>query len=205
MQRVFQLTREAYEVALQRDCSQPCERIDARAGSGIDAEHDAMLQKYTLCDVCGMTGGNADFSHGGMVVCGCCMGNDQANLACVSCIPREVWTWLQTDPRNRHWRCKCCRYLSVSCLDLVHVQVQLGPLCVQPPVHSGCNMGISPSSIHTASTILCLLLFTRHTSLDYLWESWQCNSTILGQIACNMMLLTDGLFCINYGLLKAPL
>lgn len=117
MCRAFQLTREAYEVALQRDCSRPCERIDACNGSGIDAEHDAMLETYNLCDVCGMTAGKVDNCQGEMNVCGCCTDNHRSTLACTSCIPWEVWVWLQQDPENHHWLCKCCRsVVASSCL-----------------------------------------------------------------------------------------
>lgn len=114
MRQAFQLTREAYEVALQRDCSQPCERNEACAGSGIDAEHDAMLEKYNLCDVCGMNGGKVDHCQGEMNVCGCCADNNHSTLACTSCIPWEVWVWLQEDPENRHWLCKRCRSVFAS-------------------------------------------------------------------------------------------
>lgn len=109
MQRSFQLTREAYETVLRRDCSQPCERVAAHAGRGIDPEHDAMLDKYNLCDVCGMACGSADSSRGKMNVCGCCIDNNQWTVACMTCIPWEIWIWLQADPENRHWRCKSCR------------------------------------------------------------------------------------------------
>jgi len=70
----FQLTREAYEFALQRDCTQPCERIHASDGSGIDVEQDAMLAQYCLCDVCGMSGSRSRVK---MEVCGTCLDHDK--------------------------------------------------------------------------------------------------------------------------------
>jgi len=106
----FQLTREAYEYALQRDCTQPCERINASDGSGIDVEQDAMLAEYCLCDVCGMSGSRSDSGYVKMEVCGTCLDNGKQTLACMSCVPWELRCWLREDPDSRHWRCARCRY-----------------------------------------------------------------------------------------------
>ena len=103
----FQLTRDAYELALQRDCTQPCERIHANDGSGIDVEQDAMLAQYCLCDVCGMSGSRSRVK---MEVCGTCLDHDKETLACLCCIPWEVRCWRQEDLDSRHWRCSRCRY-----------------------------------------------------------------------------------------------
>ena len=105
----FQLTREAHEIALQRDCSQPCDRVNVCNGSGIDATQDALLAEYELCDVCGMSGGRPDSSRGSMEVCGCCLDHEKETLVCSSCIPGQLRRCLHAHPDNRHWRCQCCR------------------------------------------------------------------------------------------------
>ncbi|KAL0022396.1 hypothetical protein WJX77_007740 [Trebouxia sp. C0004] len=105
----FQLTRQAYEFALQKDCSQPCERINARDGSGINVAQDAMLAEYCLCDVCGMSGSRTNSGAVKMQVCGTCLDNGKETLACPYCVPWELRCWLNEDPDSRHWRCAHCR------------------------------------------------------------------------------------------------
>ncbi len=99
----------AYQLVFERDCSTPCEQVDPNLGSRIDAEQDALLAAYSLCDVCGMDGSRRHGAIATMQQCGCCLQHGRETPACHAFVDFDEKQWVNADPEHRHWRCKHCR------------------------------------------------------------------------------------------------
>ena len=100
----FVMTWKAYEEALQKDCSTPCQRINPNNGSGLGVANDIELATYDLCDVCGMDGNMIR-----MLKCGCCQEAGRETVACLACVPQDHARWVMANDECRHWRCRRCR------------------------------------------------------------------------------------------------